>query len=651
MDFSVKVHFPNGTIEKGVLTYVANGPLVTFSNGKTLESNSLDEEVLFSFLSKGGSGTSYLPIDPHLEVSLESKMTMKKYSRDSSSQFEMYPPSIDAWFTHVSESGDDALFVVQEIKNVSKLLLTIIDLSTYDLLAMHIVNRYEVDILFRDTDLVFYRKLFEEKENSPRNIVNELLDTKPPKWSDLEIISNDVIIPHLKIGATMRETLEQFVPQSFPEEIRNQLMAFLAWLMKAKIPNEDPLDFNYHLKSTPLLRYLVFEHLKCLVEGTEYPQYVRIINLAEKGQLSSGIQPVTEDTEKDVWNTIWFELQERFPGPQDKVNDIAHRLNQTSEIVTSIPITKKQARNSRKAWVDRFSSMLHSLSIRSHIQNQTIGLQDLVYVGSTHRWPHKHLSWSARLGNPYAKAPHIQVMVMPHSAIERVMRARPNLSSIDWSAGTLNFGLFNNVTHRWNMRISMLNKSIEGKRTLRQLENEFNVKLKTPTYRITSDEAKVLDLLSVGMYLSGLELGRYNTYLPGSIESLKYMIESMRDRGIVDVQYFYRLSGLASLCLIIKGPALRVQSISRSFLKYTPSATVRLADRGKTSYIMTRVPEDRVYDILTEIPKHAKENDLNITIKRADAYAGYTHNLYSRLLKSDGTWDDDVSGFLSQIRS
>ena len=242
-------------------------------------------------------------------------------------------------------------------------------------------------------------------------------------------------------------------------------------------------------------------------------------------------------------------------------------------------------------------------------------------------------------------------MVMPPSAVERAIRARPNLSPIDWSASALNFGLFNSCANNWNLRISLMTKAMLGKRTLRQLENEFDVKLKSPVSSINSDEAKVLDLLTVRMYLSGLELGRYKPYLPGTIEDLRTLIESLRDRRIVNIQYFYRLSGLASLCLIVKGPELYVQSLSRSFLKHTPSATVRLADGGKTSYIMTRVPEDKVYDILTEIPKQAKESDLTITIKRADAYAGYTHNLYSRLLKSDGTWDDDISGLLSQIRS
>ena len=546
MNLLVNVHFPNGDVEQGILKYTDKGPSITLPSGEILESSSSSGDISYSFSGNISQRINQIHLDYGSKISLKSKLATRKYSLDSSSQFEMYPPSSYAWFTHISETGTDALFNVQEIKNNSKLLLTIIDIHSTSLLAMHVVNPYEVEILFRDTDFIFYKKLFEEKIYAERNIVNEYLETKPPKWSNLEIISNDVIIPNLKIGATMRETLEQFVPLSFPEEIRYQLMAFLSWLMKARIPNEDPLDFIFQLQSAPLFRFLVFEHIKYLLEGIDPPQYVRIINMAEKGQLSSGIQPVTEETEKNVWNAIWFELQEKFPGPQDKANDIARRLNQTGEIATSIPISKKEARASRSAWVDRFSSILHSLAIGGHVQNKTIGLQDLVYVGSAHRWPHQHLSWSARLGNPYVKAPYIQVMVMPPSAVERAIRARPNLSPIDWSASALNFGLFNSCANNWNLRISLMTKAMLGKRTLRQLENEFDVKLKSPVSSINSDEAKVLDLLTVRMYLSGLELGRYKPYLPGTIEDLRTLIESLRDRRIVNIQYFYRLSGLAS---------------------------------------------------------------------------------------------------------
>ncbi len=150
MDLHVKVQFPEGIIERGILTYSANGPSIKLLNGKRLDSNSLDDGVSFSFLDKSLAGTNSLPVGNHFEVLLKSRMAIRKYSPDLSSQFEMYPPSSNSWFTHISESGEDALFIVQAIKNNPKLLLTIISLSTYGLLAVYLVNRYEVEVLFRE---------------------------------------------------------------------------------------------------------------------------------------------------------------------------------------------------------------------------------------------------------------------------------------------------------------------------------------------------------------------------------------------------------------------------------------------------------------------------------------------------------------------
>ena len=45
------------------------------------------------------------------------------------------------------------------------------------------------------------------------------------------------------------------------------------------------------------------------------------------------------------------------------------------------------------------------------------------------------------------------------------------------------------------------------------------------------------------------------------------------------------------------------------------------------------------------------ENGVNIRCMRPTTFRRYTSNLYQRLLKDDGTWDDDVSAFLSQARS
>ena len=87
------------------------------------------------------------------------------------------------------------------------------------------------------------------------------------------------------------------------------------------------------------------------------------------------------------------------------------------------------------------------------------------------------------------------------------------------------------------------------------------------------------------------------------------------------------------------------------FLKNTPTSHVRIDETGENLVILTRLPRDSVYDIVSQLTSKGLENGVNIRCMRPTTFRRYTSNLYQRLLKEDGTWDDDVSAFLSQARS
>jgi hypothetical protein len=136
-----------------------------------------------------------------------------------------------------------------------------------------------------------------------------------------------------------------------------------------------------------------------------------------------------------------------------------------------------------------------------------------------------------------------------------------------------------------------------------------------------------------------------------SKESLRETLASFMQRGILHLQYFPTIQGLASICLDIKGEVPQLYSIARSALIHLPTTTAMVSESHKSCIIMARVQEKRAYDILVELPRKASEHDVTIKCYRVSAYAGYVNNLYQRLLLPDGTWDDDVTGFLSQIRT
>jgi hypothetical protein len=66
--------------------------------------------------------------------------------------------------------------------------------------------------------------------------------------------------------------------------------------------------------------------------------------------------------------------------------------------------------------------------------------------------------------------------------------------------------------------------------------------------------------------------------------------------------------------------------------------------------IVSRIPKDDHHKFTTDFIDAAKKFDILVEAHPISAYAGYRNNLYSRLLKEDGTWDDDISGLLDQVR-
>ncbi|MCK4568259.1 MAG: hypothetical protein KAU48_13220, partial [Candidatus Thorarchaeota archaeon] len=249
------------------------------------------------------------------------------------------------------------------------------------------------------------------------------------------------------------------------------------------------------------------------------------------------------------------------------------------------------------------------------------------------------------------KPPYIQVMVMPPTAAERILLVRPNIARIDWSASRINYKLYNSKNERWKANISQIRRSFSGTRSLKQLEKEFDVQRDGSLLTPNLEEAKVLDLVSWGMYLQSLEIGYYYSELyqiPRDV--LVNTLTKFKQLGAFQLQYFTYLSGMVSFCLEIKGNIQQLYSIARASLMHLPSATVMVSEASKVCYVLGRVPEESAYEMLVDLLSKAQDCNLALKGYRMTAFGGYVHNLYQRLYKSDGTWDDDVSGFLSQIR-
>ncbi len=646
MRIPVRVYLHSGNIEQGTLSYQKEGPEITTKD--KVYNQSTKDSITYSILDDSIFEQKYGLSSNH-KITLKSKSVQRRVIDSMNKQYDLYPPSTKGWITQLSDSGNEVLFIVQDIVSINKNLMTLMNLEKNEIIDCFLVNPYETELIFMNTDWTVYN-LIRNLREIDESIIDRLLDGPPPSWDSFASILEGVNVPQLELQETMGETMNQLVPSSFPARTRKELMAFLAWVQKMEIPDEDPLDLIYKIADSPIFSSLVFGHIQCILGKTAPPEYVRIMTMADRGLLKLPMLPTTESIEQNKWEMAWYRLRELFPSRRDSVLELADRLNKSRTILTSLPITRSQALATREDWIDRFALVNYSLIIRGFIQNKKLGLNTVVYVGGTHKWPHKHLSWTARLGNPNDKPPFIQVMVMPPTSMEQAIRALPNLSKIEWSASYLNLDLFDKRKQKWRIHLSRIYNSLRSKRTLRQLEREFLTPTQGPIYVPTRAEAKVLDYLSWQMYLSSLEMGDYETFLEMDNIQLLDIITKLRDHEIVKIQYLLRIPGLTATCHIVEGPRQQTQSLVRSFLKHMPSTTAMVEEGGSKAYIISRVPDESVYDLFANLSTKASEVDMKVRCLRIDAYAGYQNNLYSRLLKSDGTWDDDISGLLSQMR-
>ena len=648
MEIQILVYSPSGKTENAVLTWSEIGAEIRLANNIRIQTASHEEDLEFSlrYEIKG------IPVSTGEKVRLKSYAKIRKLSEASLGQYEMYPPSSDGWITMLSNSGKDVVMIIHELAGSDKLLMIIIDRDNGELITSHKIQSFETGILRLETDYDAYRKLFTEYDSTNREkLLAAILDTPPPSWNELANLVEGVSVPNLRIGETMRETMNQLVPKSFPETIREELMAFLSLIISIRIPKADPLEYNTQYRSTPLLHSLLFHHIQSLIEGDNPPQYVKIFAMADRKVLPDRIQPTAESIEKNPWDIAWYKLTNMFPNRRGRIIDIISKLSTGTISSAGLPITREDARDSKEAWIDRFALILYSLQLRAHVNNQKLGLKTLIYIGGAHRWPHEHLFYSARLGNPTEKPPYLQLMIMPPVAAERILRLRSNIMDVEWSKSLINYDLFSNKTLSWRVHTSRIIESINGQKTLKNLKQEFDTirsdKIKAPS----KIESKVLGFISWGFYLNSLELGQYDRHLGIDKESLLVILNDFSENGIIDLQYYLPMAGLASLCLVCDGPSQNVQSLTRAFLKHTPSTTANIADSGKRSYILARIPESSVFDIFTRLPERAQANEMQVKIYRVNAYAAYTHNFYERILRDDLSWNDDISGFMSQLRS
>jgi hypothetical protein len=641
----VKVRLETGETKRGMLYYREEGPLIQIDGGKSSQQFAIAK---FSFLNSSKPvRISKLKSSDNIVLNPETVVQLQ-YNRDTKSQVRMYPPSSGNWISHVVDSGVESIFTIQRIEGSDKRLLSIVERKSSIPLHFEVIQSYETSILSMKRDWDLYNEII-YSDTSDIDL-NELFDRDPPSWASLSKLLQGVSIPDLTLKESMEDTMGQLVPDLFPNSIRRQIIAFLGWLETAELPTDDPSDFSMKYQSLGVFRALVWGHIKCMIDNVSPPEYVRIMTMAAQGKLELSQKARIEAAEQNPWYLVRLKLYEHFPDWTGKVIEYAYSLQKKNQIVTMLPVTRKEAKLSNKSWSSRLAMVNHGLVMRGHVHKEAVGLIPLIYVGAAHRWPHTHLEWSARIGYETENPLYIQIMMMPPSAFERAKRIIPSLRKVVWETSTLNHSLYDCEKKNWKLKESLILSSITRKRSLRQLKNEFGSWSGKNPIALTRNQLRFLDLVSWGLFIDHIENGGYANYYGITNRDLEDNLKHLKDLGLFLLQYFLIPTKLKSICVIISGKSDRVCSVSRAFLRYSPSTQVRITEEGKSATIVSRVPESEYYNLMTSLTSISDNSEIRLRAYPISAYAVYRNNIYTRLMKNDGIWDDNVSGLLDQVR-
>ena len=639
-------------VQSASLSYDVTGPKFQLGNGeylKGVETFKIKSDLFVDEENNSVLESKKQPIEIYAEPILSVR---RSYTLDGNRPEFLYPPSTRGWLSRIDRSGEEALLFVHRIVNETKLWLVVVHKKNWEILEAHPIFPFECSILEIADEFDEYVSVLKSRTDisDARKWMHGVLSSTSPSWEDMARITDDVYIPNLRLGSDARETMEQLVPESYLSDIREQIMAFLTLASKWEVPPEDPVDYFNRILPLDVLYILLLGYVICKLSEEGIPPYVQIIQKSSQHALATPSRPLTDTFRVDSWSLAHHRISERIPNAIKTPMKYAKQLNESGEVVVKLPVTKNEAARSQKAWVERFLLMAAGFRIRTELKPRSVGLVKLIDITRAHQWPHKHMKWSASIAGRSYKEPHIQIMEMPPLAAERIVRARPNIVETEWSASKVNASLYDINKGEWRVPFGRISNAARGSQTLRKIGNEFGVWKGKEAYSPTLKWVKCLDATANLGYLADLEWTDYLNHFSITSAELHSALVEMKDKSIIDLHYTPVFRDLVTVAIVGQGPPVRVCSLTRGFLKHTPSATVSIGRNSEWFLIMTRLPSSGAHRVISSLPAIASEEEITLTCHRTMSYRSYLWKFYQRLLREDGTWDDDVTAMLSQIR-
>lgn len=583
------------------------------------------------------------------------------YSEEDLIGDEMYPRSSNGWIKRRATAGVRAFYSVHRVRESGNYLLIIAGIDTGLVYECIIIKEFERHILTLTNDSEFLASSISNASQMSKIKPEPFLVGPAPHMSAFEqlVTAKKAHVDFSYKAESLEQTVDSLVPQSFPEHIREQIKAFYAFVVTREIPKEDPLDLFFYA-SHSLLMGLVREHITCLLSGKEPPNYVEIFYEADSGNLPPTYEiPLVGEVKPPAWVSAFHRIYENVPKDYSRTLRIIRSLEESKTIPAGMPATKAMAKKSQESWADRFSIISHGLMMRATIDQRQIGLRHLLYLGSAYRWPHKHTAWSARIhaealdGAGDHRPWFLQVMIMSPNAIAKAKDEGTGVRGvleIDWSTYISQHSQFQENKNQWKFSIEKVVDSLAETATEDSLKKSLGIPPFKRVVGLSEIEAKILGLASRGMYLDNLEVGVYNKYLGISKGKLIDTLQEMMKKKILRMHYSGSFPGLYSLLLRVRKKQAQINSFTKTIASQAATATIYKAKDAEECIIIARVPRAIVPELTLKLPSAAEDVGMDLSVYPVAGYSAYKHSIYSRLRIDAQTWDDDITGFVSQHR-
>jgi hypothetical protein len=648
---------PSGETRFGSIIFQPDRPFVKLDTGQVISfSEDIQYEVNQKVLVGIDGKRTQVKLERPLRIQLMPiSIAHQDYSLIPKLPEDIFPPSSYYWYGRLNEKGINAIYIVQNIVDDSRHWLTIVDHSTNSILEAHEINPYEAFSLTiaQDNDVWKQAHISFGSDNPEllRKEILAILDGPSPDKERLFHFLKDAEIPGFYHTSDIRGIVEQLIPHVFDQSARQELMAFLAWILTQNDIDEDPVVFFNKLLVTPILSFLLAGHLHCVYDGIPPPPYMKLIHMATRDQLRSSKRIIRERLEESPWGRLFYRLNEQFPSWESYALQYAKKLNETREILSRLPVSKAEAKKSKQKWKERFALTSSELRLRIHTTPEAFGLRQILYIGAAYRWNTIHTAWSTRLGKIDQHVPHLQVLVMPTSAAEQVKRIMPSCVQVEWSARVINPDLYDFKRKKWRSTISRNTESISEDVTLQSIGKRFGTWVGQRSIAMTDKMAKVLDFFSLGSHLSLMESPNYWKYIGISRREMQSMLTQLSKDQAVYPYYTSEELGLTSILTLLQGEQNLVYSLVEFLLRNTPTSLAMIGKTSEPSVVISKVPTEDVSHIITDLPNEFSTQEIAVRSMKPRAVKSYTMTLFQRLLQADGSWNDDISGFISQSRS